>query len=77
MVRGTYSEGHALAGASWWKGWHGGERRRGTGREPGGEGEGPFALSALQLGSASLMGFCPDASEEVRAVRMPSYPRLM
>lgn len=61
MVRGTYSKGHARPGASWWKGWQGQKRRRGTGRGAGGEGEGPLALSALQLGSVSLMGFCPDA----------------
>lgn len=74
VARGTYAKGHDLPGASWWKGCQGGERRRRAGKGAGGEGKDPLAFSALQLGSSSLMGFCPDASEEVRTGRMPIYP---
>lgn len=63
--RAGWSEARTPKGSSSWGQLEGGQRGRGTGRGAGDEGEGPFPLSALQLGSVSSVGFCPDASEEV------------
>lgn len=77
MVGGTYSKGHALPGANWWKSGREVRGEEGDWKGAGGEGGGSCVLLALQLSSASLMGFCPDASEEVWAEKMPIYSRLM